>query len=55
MGSALLVGGKNVFDFSLILIEFVIEVENGTAGVSEYGINSLLQQALHYDLCSCHI
>ena len=46
MGSTLLVGGQNVPQLALIVIQFVINIEDGAAGIAEDGIDSLLQQAL---------
>ena len=44
VSSALLVGGQDVGDLILIVVEFVIDVQNGAAGVTEHGVNTLLQQ-----------
>jgi hypothetical protein len=47
MGGTLLVGGEDMPDFVLIVIQLVIEVQDGTAGIAENGVHLLLQQALH--------
>ena len=44
---ALLVGGQNVVEFTLVTVEFIVQVQDGAAGIAEDGIYVLLQQALH--------
>ena len=39
-------GGQYVVDFILIIIQFIIEIQDGSAGIAEDGIHLLLQQAL---------
>src|SRR5699024_7706992 len=56
VGGALFVGGKNVPDLILIAVqfEFIVYIQNGAAGVTEYGIRPLLQQTFHQDLGCFH-
>ena len=51
MGSALLVGGQDMTDLALIAVELIIQVQDRTAGITENGIDVLLQQTLHDGLC----
>lgn len=53
MGRALLMGGADVVDPVPVLIQRVINIEYRAAGIPEYGIHSLLQQAFHNNLCPC--
>ena len=56
MGRALLVGGEVVADFFAVAVEleFVVNVQDGAAGVAEHRVHALLQQALHHDLGPSH-
>ena len=57
MGGPLLMGSQDVANLILIAMEFqlVIDVQNRAAGVAEYGIYPLLQQALHQNLRGFHL
>ena len=47
MGRALFVGGQDVTDAVLIVVQLVIQIYDAAAGVAENGIHPLLQQAFH--------
>ena len=55
MGRALLVGGENMAHLPAIVVKLVVDIEDGAAGVAEYGIDALLQQTFHQDLRACHL
>ena len=44
VGGALLVGGQNVADPALIPVQFVIDVQDGAAGIAEDSVHLLFQQ-----------
>ena len=37
--------------FILVVIQFIIDIQDGPAGISKDGVHLLLQQALHDSLC----
>jgi hypothetical protein len=47
VGGPLLVGRQYVVDFVLVVIQLVIEIQDGPAGIAKDGVHLLLQQALH--------
>ena len=47
VGGPLLVGREDVVDFVLVVVQLVIEVQDGPAGIPKDGVHLLLQQALH--------
>ena len=53
MGRSLFVGGKNMGDLVLMLVESIINIQDRAARISEHGVHTLLLQALYQDLCSC--
>ena len=55
VGRALLVGGQIVIDLTFIIVELIIEIENGAAGIAEDGIHLLFQQTLHDSLCRANL
>ena len=55
MGSSLLMGCKDMPYLVLMLVKCIVKVQGRTAGISEYGINALLLQALYDYLCSAYI
>ena len=52
VGRALLVGGENMGDLPMV-IEGIIYVENGAAGIAEHGIHVLFQQTFDQYLRAC--
>ena len=46
VGGPLLVGGQYVVYFILVVIQFIIEIQDGPARIAEDGVHLLLQQAL---------
>ena len=44
MGSALFVGGDDVFDAVLIPVQLVVQIQHSAAGVAEQRIDALLHQ-----------
>ena len=54
VGRALFVGGQDVTDAVLIVVQLVIEIDDAAAGVAENGIYALLQQAFHQYLGAVH-
>ena len=54
VGCALLVGGDEVADSKLVVIESVVYVQDSPARISEYGVNLLLGQHFENDLRTCH-
>ena len=40
-------GGQDVLDLIFVIVQLIIDVEDGAAGIAEDGIHLLLQQALH--------
>ena len=54
MGSALLMGRENVPELSLIVVQLIVNIQDGAAGIAEDGIHLLLQQALDEYLCAGH-
>ena len=57
MARALLVGGEDVLDAAVLLVvqHFVIDVEDGAAGIAEDGVDMLFKQAFHQDLGAGHL
>ena len=54
VGSALLVGGQDVGDPISVLIQLIVDVQDGAAGIAEHEVDSLLQKAFHQDLGTSH-
>ena len=50
MGGTLLMGGQDMPDLPAVLVQCIIDIQNGTAGISEHGVYSLLLQTFYYDL-----
>ena len=46
MGSTLFMCRKNVGDPVTVLVECIVDVEDSTARITEYGVNALFDQAL---------
>ena len=46
MGSTLFMCRKNVGDPVTVLVECIVDVEDSTARITEYGVNALFNQAL---------
>ena len=44
MGSTLLVGGQHVADLGLIAIQGVIQIDDLSAGITEYGLAALFDE-----------
>lgn len=53
MGSSLLMGGEDVTDLLVMFIEFIINIQDRAAGITENGIHSLLFQTFYNDLGTC--
>ena len=51
VGGPLLVGRQNMVYFVFVVIQLVIDIQDGPAGIPEDGVHLLLQQALHDGLC----
>ena len=50
VGRPLFVGGENVANAVTVVIEGVVDVEDGSAGITEHGIHPLLQQTFNEDI-----
>ena len=53
VGSSLLMGGEDVTDLLVMFIEFIIDIQDRAAGITENGIHSLLFQTFYNDLGTC--
>lgn len=53
VGSSLLMGGEDVTDLLVMFIEFIINIQDRAAGITENGIHSLLFQTFYNDLGTC--
>ncbi len=51
VGGPLLMSGQDMVDLVLIVVQLIIEVQDGAAGIPEDRVDLLLQQALHDGLC----
>ena len=51
MGSALLMGCKDMGNLILMLVQCVIYIQDGTARITEHSVHSLFLQTLNYNLC----
>ena len=49
VGGSLLVGGEDVADSILVLVQLVVDIQDGTAGVAEDHVHTLLHQAFYDD------
>ena len=53
VGGALLVGGHNVGDLILCLVQFIVQIQDRTAGIAEHGVYTLFDQNFYKNLCAC--
>jgi hypothetical protein len=53
MGSSLLMGGQVMLDFTAVLVQLIINVEDGSAREPEYSVDPLFFQTLYNYLCAC--
>ena len=47
-------GGQNVGDPIPVMIQLIVDVQDGAAGIAEHQVDPLLQQAFHQDLGTSH-
>ena len=57
VGGPLLMGGQNMVNLLLVSVklQLIVDVQNGAAGIAEYGVHPLLQQAFHQNLRGFHL
>ena len=48
-------GRQNMLDLISVIVQFIIDVQNCSAGVAKNCINALLQQTFHQNLRACHL
>ena len=53
MAGRLFVSGNNVPYFIGIHIKRIVDVKHCSAGITEYGVNSLLQQTFNNNISAC--
>ena len=55
MRSSLFMGGKYMIDFVTVSVKCIIDIQDGTARISENGIHTLLQQTFYDDFRTCKL